>query len=432
MGDDRPRIFVCSTIYDFRDLRSALRHALAEYGLEVILSEHNDSSVQLGSKTYESWVEAIDTCDVFVLLIGGRAGGWFDKAVRISITRMAYRHAYQRFLAGKLKILAFVRKEVWDIREDRNGLRAYMAEDEALDKKLSADDKQKLLTHSSRLLPDADAIFEFLNEAARSHETKKAPTGKGDAPAGHGIYPFSSFGDILNVCKGALKLSRPIRRQALIANLLCEIEMNVAAFLTNDGSYLSAVTRYGKGASKGLTGGYQDVSELAGEHLASLGLFVMCYGNIGARLRTTALGAAISSGEFFESDGDRAGLEVGSMQKALLDLDSQINFTRRIATTDLSDSAKLLLDEQYKANPKARFTIPNQGLLGPLWLYNACRNILTLSVALYKSLGGNEGALEELRLLPTAPLALEIERVKSAGVTRDDARTWIDHYKIES
>ena len=39
---NKPRVFVSSTIYDFKDLRSALKFWLEELGLEVLMSEFND------------------------------------------------------------------------------------------------------------------------------------------------------------------------------------------------------------------------------------------------------------------------------------------------------------------------------------------------------------------------------------------------------
>ena len=39
---NKPKIFISSTIYDFQDLRSALKYWFKEYGYEARLSEYND------------------------------------------------------------------------------------------------------------------------------------------------------------------------------------------------------------------------------------------------------------------------------------------------------------------------------------------------------------------------------------------------------
>jgi uncharacterized protein DUF4062 len=116
MNGNKPTVFVCSTIYDFRDLRSALKLWLEEYGYEVLLSEFNDFPQLPDQNSYTSCLQAIDQSDFFILFIGSRVGGWYDQANRVSITRMEYRYAYERFKQGKLRLIVLVRKEVWDIR----------------------------------------------------------------------------------------------------------------------------------------------------------------------------------------------------------------------------------------------------------------------------------------------------------------------------
>jgi hypothetical protein len=122
----RPRIFVSSTIYDFRDLRSAVKFWLEKLGYDVQMSDHADFDKPLDTNSYDACLRAIDTCQYFVLFIGSRVGGPYNNIDRTSITRMEYRRAYERFKSGKLTLVPFVRREVWDIREDRKALTAYL------------------------------------------------------------------------------------------------------------------------------------------------------------------------------------------------------------------------------------------------------------------------------------------------------------------
>ena len=122
-----PTFFLSSTIYDFRDLRSALKFYLEEQGCSVLASEYNDFMKPLDRHSYEACLQAINRADYYVLLIGTRVGGWFDPGQRVSITQQEYRHAYQLQKAGKLKIITFVRAEVWQAREDRKELASYLA-----------------------------------------------------------------------------------------------------------------------------------------------------------------------------------------------------------------------------------------------------------------------------------------------------------------
>src|ERR1022692_2755439 len=151
---ERPRIFISSTIYDFRDLRSALKYWLEGLNLEVMLSEVNDFAKSGDDNSYEACLKAIERSDYFVLLVGARVGGLYDIAKKISITRMEYRHAYECLQKGRLKIFAFVRNDIWVVREDRKALERILQDDRALTTEQSRD---AILNHSSRIMNDASA-----------------------------------------------------------------------------------------------------------------------------------------------------------------------------------------------------------------------------------------------------------------------------------
>src|SRR5689334_2746801 len=90
----KPTIFISSTIYDFGDLRSALKYWLEQLGYEVMLSEFNDFTKPLDENSYTACLKAIESASHFILLIGARTGGIYDAAEKVSITRMEYRAAY--------------------------------------------------------------------------------------------------------------------------------------------------------------------------------------------------------------------------------------------------------------------------------------------------------------------------------------------------
>ncbi|MBI3797446.1 MAG: DUF4062 domain-containing protein [Deltaproteobacteria bacterium] len=54
MSGPKPKVFVSSTIYDFHDLRSALKLWLEEYGYEVLMSDFNDFPQLPDKNSYES------------------------------------------------------------------------------------------------------------------------------------------------------------------------------------------------------------------------------------------------------------------------------------------------------------------------------------------------------------------------------------------
>ena len=103
----KPRVFISSTIYDFKDLRSALKYFLEENSFEVVTSENVDFPNTNKNNSYQACLDAIETCDYFVLLIGARVGG-------------TYR--YKTDKKNKVrKVLTKYREELlWAIKKTRN------------------------------------------------------------------------------------------------------------------------------------------------------------------------------------------------------------------------------------------------------------------------------------------------------------------------
>ena len=148
----KPRVFISSTIYDFKDLRSALKYFLEENSFEVVTSENVDFPNTNKNNSYQACLDAIETCDYFVLLIGARVGGTYryktdKKTETITITRAEYRKAYELFKQEKIKIINFIRKEIYDVKEDRKGL-----EKVVLDFALQDGDRKNIAEHESKII----------------------------------------------------------------------------------------------------------------------------------------------------------------------------------------------------------------------------------------------------------------------------------------
>jgi hypothetical protein len=80
-----PAFILSSTIYDFRDLRSAIKYYLEQQGCRVLASDQNDFPKPLDTHSYEGCMNTISDADYFTLLIGLRIGGWYDEPERVSI-----------------------------------------------------------------------------------------------------------------------------------------------------------------------------------------------------------------------------------------------------------------------------------------------------------------------------------------------------------
>src|SRR5262245_35369794 len=123
-----PTLFLSSTIYDFKDLRSAIKYYLEHQGCRVLASDFNDFPKPLEKHSYEACLKSIAEADFFILLIVARVGGWYDEPNKVSITQQEYREAYRLHQEGKLKILSFVRADVWRMKDDRKLLEKHIQE----------------------------------------------------------------------------------------------------------------------------------------------------------------------------------------------------------------------------------------------------------------------------------------------------------------
>src|ERR1043165_7062705 len=70
----RPRIFVSSTYYDLKHLRSSLENFIESLGYEPILSEKGEIAYAPDTALDESCYREVRNADVFVIIIGGRYG----------------------------------------------------------------------------------------------------------------------------------------------------------------------------------------------------------------------------------------------------------------------------------------------------------------------------------------------------------------------
>lgn len=118
----RPRVFVSSTYYDLKHLRSSIENFVEQLGYEPVLSEKDSIAYLADAPLDESCYREAKSCDIFVLLVGGRYGSAATDQKRVgskedfyeryeSITKREYESACERDVPTYILIDAAVDAE---------------------------------------------------------------------------------------------------------------------------------------------------------------------------------------------------------------------------------------------------------------------------------------------------------------------------------
>ncbi len=424
----KPRVFLSSTIYDFADLRSALKFWFEELAFDVDASEFNDFQKPVDVNSYAACLAAIDAASYFVLLIGSRAGGWYDATSKTTITMQEYRHAYERARRGDLKLLIFARRAVWDVREDRDALGRLIKEEYAKEHALSPDDIEKIRFHSSRVVENAGLVFAFLSEVARNAEMKEASVGGAPFPPANWIHRFDSFRDIVSALRVELGGGHGLRRVALAANLRSELVENLRQLLQRnpkDGSVTPAY-EWAAPARSQFRGGPLDYSSIQGKRLMWLSLFAVTGCSSASRLTSQFLDEALVSGEFLEFDHAAATYVVGPLQSALLQARLEI-LRLQDQEPQFSLAQRRLMLERFRPlkDVVAETVVDNADLVAAMSLHDRQSNLVSLMRAIVRALDGESVAWDKVSLRPVTPFAEEAVQIDRETPSGSDVDGWV-------
>jgi hypothetical protein len=104
-----PKVFVSSTCYDLKEIRDNLYEFIDSLGYIPVFSDKNDVFYHPDLHTHEACLKEIESCQLFILLIGGRFGGTYVYDDKKSIVNAEYDAAKKL----NLPIFTFVLKEVY-------------------------------------------------------------------------------------------------------------------------------------------------------------------------------------------------------------------------------------------------------------------------------------------------------------------------------
>lgn len=413
----RPTFFLSSTIYDFRDLRGAIKFSLEERGCRVLASEFNDFGGTLDKHSYETCLANIEHADYFVLLIGARVGGWYNLPKRISITQQEYRVAYKLHRKKKLKLVTFVRDEVWQLKEDRKELARFLAELDMTDA-----ERKAIAGAPSKFGNDADFISAFIAEAGRNVQTSRAVKKGTKKPTGNWLHRFQNFRDIHDVLAPlaftGLTSEDAAYRKALQHELLIVMSSLCAKY---EGRVLDLRAALKKGLdAHPITVEHKNDPWMTVDLKAWNDFTTIFFQALGVSFETVVIDDALTSTIFLDYDADRGGYVQSPAYDALSKLWDEIRRFNRLAN---SETLSLIYETSPKAmggrkTGSAQISTDKAATLYGLahrWI-----NIVQLCHALIHHLDGKPFVMPEL--MPFSPIVGFEEKILSERVSVEDLR----------
>lgn len=401
---NQPTVFVSSTIYDFADMRSALKYWLGEMGFRAQLSEYNDFQKNLNTNSYEACLQSVSECDYFVLLIGTRRGGMYP-GENISITRKEYRVAYELANAGKIKkLIVFIRQNVWDVREDRKSLHKLLQELTVLenDKPVNTSIVEN---YSSSILRDAEHIFNFIDEVTRKNEARN-----GSMPNMNWIHIFNSFEDIICTLKNELRVNSNISTQVAEQNLKMALAYTLQkiAHKTESGAITTFYLPFREIRDK-LKNFRDNAPNFSGRETICLtkhevdriSNFLLFYYTGVDELDTFEFENALSSGVFMDFDFERGVPVYNNFCRMLHQLIEEINRVKRFVHDFPSEIQQKMLDNIRSYHKRTQeiyeFSFLDLGMLSSI--YERLINIQNIAFYLVNCIADNNKNSEPPLLL---------------------------------
>ena len=415
-----PTFFLSSTIYDFKDLRSAIKYHLEQQGCRVLASEFNDFSKPHDTHSYDACLASIQESDWFILLIGTRVGGWYDEAARISITQQEYREAYRLHQQGRLKLMIFVRSEVWQMREERNQLAKHL---DSLG--VDAVQKAKLVNYPSKSAEDAEFISAFITEVGRNKETLVARATGEALPTGNWIHSLATFQDFVDAIQLLPFTSRPLEEMALrrlLRRELCEI-LRVSLYKKSGNTPFSPRSSVDKFHNENRIVNADQSHDRHWINTASFNqLCSLSFSLFNTRYYPRILWKIIESSAFLRLDNVTSRFVEEPVYAGLLKLTEELS---KLEKANQTDSFKVVFDNSPRARPQRaeRIDVKTMDLIFLLHLLDRWCNVIELCKAIILYLDGSDFIMPALR--PASPIYDEVTLLIEEEVTSNEVESFL-------
>lgn len=424
----KPKIFISSTIYDFFDLRSALKYYLETMGYEVMLSEYNDFSKSIELNSYEACMKAIETADYFILLIGSRVGGWYDKNNRISITQMEYRKAYQIMQKRNLKIINIVRENIWLARNERKKLKESIENEYMARYDISQEDIKGIVNYKSEISNDTDYTFNFINEIAHIEEMKKAQIGKNNYPRNNWVHSFKTFNDIIDIIKSSISISDDRETMMMKENIKVEIIEYLKLFFAryDEKNDIYPTYLFANELSRKFDGSIEGECLYDEEVLKPFVFFLISSIGFSSKITMEVIRTTLNNGIFMIYNKEMRRYEQSNLSKALQKLNEYVN---RLKSLEEMDS--LIVQKRFELVDKIKknfykYQLDNILVYTYLYLRTLQEKIIDLSMAIIYELDTDSGIINSYDCNLKGPSKIIDENLNKEKIGDEDI---VDFYK---
>jgi hypothetical protein len=323
---------------------------------------------------------------------------------------------------GKIRLLCFVRSDVWNHRQSVRDLTKALKEDPAL----NGDQREKLANHPTLAMENAEAIIAFIDRVTKNAETMLATKGKATAPIANWISPFTTFSEIRQAIDPLITQGMTVReaagRKALESQLHLLIQSIVPLINGKPLNPVNSVLNLTQALS--VTGDELTQTMVLDKNqwtkLASLTAF-----SSRAEVDPAPLLPALGTDLLLRYDPASGKYQQTEEYDLLASVIDQARKLTKSGHPQISELAKY----GRPIDRSERREVPAHIVVG--WLHRLLRwvDLIGTARALARSLGG--GPLERPPLIPRTPIVDQEAEVKGEAVSLAQVHSFVEEWAAE-